>query len=61
MTDTPLSNIEQQILNTLPAGRAQAITLEKLAYLLHINKKRVSNIVADLRGCSNDTSTTDKC
>lgn len=49
MTDTPLSNIEQQILNTLPAGRAQAITLEKLAYLLRINKKRVSDIVADLR------------
>ena len=49
MTDTPLSNIEQQILNTLPAGRAQAITLEKLAYLLQINKKRVSDIVADLR------------
>ncbi|MFH0349887.1 hypothetical protein ACG92U_08865 [Leuconostoc citreum] len=33
-----LSNIEQQILDTLPAGRAQAITLEKLAYLLQINK-----------------------
>lgn len=49
MKDDNLSNIEQQILNTLPAGRAQAITLEKLAYLLHINKKRVSNIVADLR------------
>ena len=48
MTETPLSNIEQQILNTLPAGRAQAITLEKLAYLLRINKKRVSDIVADL-------------
>lgn len=47
--DETLSNIEQQILNTLPAGRSQAITLEKLAYLLRINKKRVSDIVADLR------------
>lgn len=49
MTDKQLSNIEQQILNTLPVGRAQAITLEKLAYMLRINKKRVSVIVADLR------------
>lgn len=49
MEDEKLSNLEQQILNTLPAGRKQAITLNKLAYLLHINKKRVSVIVADLR------------
>jgi DNA-binding IscR family transcriptional regulator len=49
MTNKPLSNLEKQILNTLPYGRRNAITLVNIAILLNINKKRVSMVISDLR------------
>ncbi|WP_273754010.1 MarR family transcriptional regulator [Leuconostoc mesenteroides] len=49
MKEEHLTNIENQILNTLPHGRSNAVTLIKVADDLHIGKHKVSEVVADLR------------
>ncbi|WP_251942358.1 hypothetical protein, partial [Leuconostoc mesenteroides] len=46
---TQLSDIERQFLSALPDGRDNAVTLLKLSRTLHINKHKVSEIVARLR------------
>lgn len=49
MKEEHLTNIENQILNILPRGRSNAVTLIRVADDLHINKHKVSEIVANLR------------
>ncbi|MGX6465846.1 MarR family transcriptional regulator [Leuconostoc falkenbergense] len=49
MKNKHLTNIESQILNILPRGRSNAVTLIRVADDLHINKHKVSEIVANLR------------
>ncbi|MFL2055011.1 MarR family transcriptional regulator [Leuconostoc mesenteroides] len=49
MKEEHLTNIESQILNILPRGRSNAVTLIRVADDLHINKHKVSEIVANLR------------
>ncbi|MGB2540640.1 MarR family transcriptional regulator [Leuconostoc suionicum] len=49
MKEEHLTDIEHQFLSALPDGRDNAVTLLKLSRTLHINKHKVSEIVARLR------------